>query len=60
MVLSGSCELEREITPNSLEFHQSVCLILDLQFGIVFQLFGGHLQGGRISMVPTARKGASC
>jgi hypothetical protein len=57
-VLSGSCELEREITPNSLEVHRRVSLTPDLQFGIGIQLFVGHLQGGWICIVPTTRKSA--
>jgi hypothetical protein len=47
-VHSGSCELEWEITPNSLEVHQRVSLTPDLHFGTWFQWFGSHLQGGRI------------
>jgi hypothetical protein len=48
IVHSGSCELEREMTPNNLEVHQRVSLTPDLHFGTWFQWFGGHLQRGRI------------
>jgi hypothetical protein len=59
-VHSGSCELEWEITPNSLEVHQRVSLTPNLLFGTWFQWFGGHLQRGRILGLLQPVRGALC